>query len=134
MSTFVGPVPELPVVVAPPQGQFRRFGDLSVDEVLWVNRLFTEGYRNHHVHELLNLTIRDVQQHRRDLMVDPSQPRFTWGVPPPAARKLEDLFSVVSWDNSSVEVECWRRLQEFVNRPGRDVSNARWNERREDIS
>jgi len=131
------------MAVTEPQGQFRRFGDLSVDEILWMNRLFAEGYRNHHVHELLNLTIRDVQQHRRDLMgdpklvgrvSDPTQPRFTWGVPAPAARKLENLFSVAAWDNSSVEVECWRRLQEFVNRPGREVSSARWNERREEIS
>jgi hypothetical protein len=111
-------------------GQFRRFGDLAVDEVIWTNNLFIAGYRDHHVHRLLNLTIRDVIQHREDLARDPSagvgstpitptQPSFVWGVPTSHARHLEDLFSGVGWVNSSVEVECWHRLRAFLDAPGR---------------
>ena len=102
-----------------PQGQFRRYGDLSLDEVLWLNELFFAGYRNHHIRALLNLTIRDVAEHREHLMIEPSQPRFTWGVSAQDARQLENLFSACTWDNPVVELDCWRRLQEFVNRPGR---------------
>lgn len=113
--------------------EFRRYGELAADEVLWLNALFAAGYRDHHIHHLLNLTIRDVQQHRQDLLRDPrmpvtiaepTQPRLTWGISSSDVRRLEDLFSACSWDNPAVELECWDRLQQFVSRPGRTSASG----------